>query len=168
LRVLWLRGPIGCGKTTVGLALAKQLPGGMFQDGDDLPVAPGVPLTERWRRRRQLLLHLAKARAGRRGTLVLAFPLRLAEAAMVRRHLGRAGLFCLIVTLATSVSRNLHPPGPRLLDAAERARIRKMRAEGHARRTGGTGLWLPNLAARPAWTAARCRNLTGARLPHPR
>ncbi|MFC0409338.1 hypothetical protein [Roseomonas elaeocarpi] len=151
----------------MGRVLAEQLPGGLFQDGDDLPVAPDVAPAERWRRRRLGLLRLAEARAGGPGTLVLTYPLLPLEVAAVRRRLRRAGLRCLVVTLTTSLRRNLDPPGPRRLDAAERLRIRQMRSEGHARGTGWTGLSLPNLAARPAWTAARCRKLAGSQLPRP-
>jgi hypothetical protein len=77
---------------------------------------------------------LAAIIAEARETLVIAYPLRETDFAILRDAASRRGLRLLVVTLAPPLEVALGQRGVRLLDDGERARIREMYSEGyHAR-----------------------------------
>ena len=153
MRVIWLNGTVGSGKSAVGRALAVRLPGARFLDGDDCAGPRQLPRGVRWRMAlERLLAACAKARAER--TLVIAYPLDRSGWRRVRRVCGRARRELLIITLAPPLGLTLRGRSGRRLSAAEQARAREMRGEGYHRRRFAA-LTLPNACPPPSRTAMR-------------
>ena len=73
VRVIWLNGTVGSGKTAVGRALAAMLPHAAFADGDDHVGPSHLPGRRRWRAATTALPELI-AQCGRWRTLVVAYP----------------------------------------------------------------------------------------------
>ncbi len=137
MAVIWLNATVGGGKSAVGRALARIVPGAVFMDGDDHAGPSHLPNPARWRIALQTLLRAA-ARPGRFPTLVVAYPLDRAGFRRLKANCGRAHRFLVVVNLATPLSMTLRGRGGRTLDAAERARVRAMRSQGYHRRPFAT------------------------------
>ncbi len=163
-QVIFLNGPIGAGKTTLGRALANDLCAA-FLDSDDLR-----DRSKRWYEE-TLTLANALVRAGtsaltERPLLVIAMPLRARDWAFfcARFRAQETTTYC--VTLAADLDAILDPRRGRAFDAGERARIAEMIAQGYAARpfsdlivdSGRQGF-----AETLGTLAADCRSLLAAR-----
>ena len=151
--MVWLNGTVGSGKSAVGQALAAVLPGAAYLDGDHLAGRSYPPRAAAWRAAHDALLRLV-ARSGRARFLVVAYPLRVPDYVRLRAACGRAGRRLVVVTLAPPLQVVLRGRGTRVLDAAERKRVREMRSEGYHRRRFTT-LTLPNAVPPPSRCALR-------------
>ena len=130
--VVFLNGPIGAGKTTLGRAAAERL-GGRFLDGDDF-ADPDRP----W------YASLPRTVTGIYGAVlqtpetvpvtVVAYPLNCVTWIYFRRRLAEAGKAVIFISLRASYEAILDPRRGRLFDADERERIGVMLAEGYAER----------------------------------
>ena len=130
MMVICINGSINSGKSTIARQLAEHLPGARFVEGDDhdgheLPFEQMIAYA---------VQRLAAIIAETRETLVIAYPLRETDFAILRDVASRRGLRLLVVTLAPPLEVALGQRGVRPLDDGERARVREMYSEGyHAR-----------------------------------
>jgi len=150
--IIWLNATVGAGKSAVGRALACMLPSAVFMDGDDYAGPSHLPNPVRWRMALQALLRAA-ARRGSFPTLVVAYPLDRFGYAQLKAVCGRSHRPCIVINLATPLAMTLRGRGGRMLDGAERARVRVMRSKGYHRRPFAVAT-LPN-AHPPAGRTAR-------------
>ena len=130
--VVFLSGPIGVGKTSVGRALAAKLDGA-FIDGDD-HAEPGRPWYRSIRRISTAIVETGLGLLEGRSYLVVAYPLRCTTWIYHRRKFGDAGIRPLFVTLRAPYEAIVAPRRGRSFSIAERARIKVMIAEGYADR----------------------------------
>ena len=129
---IFLSGPIGAGKTTLGRAVAGKM-GAAFLDGDDFadhrrPWFASTLSTSQ----RIANAALGALQAGR--VAVVAYPLRRTNYVYFRRCMTDAGHRLIVVTLRASVASILAATRGRQFDAGERGRIAKMIEEGYADR----------------------------------
>jgi hypothetical protein len=131
-QVIFLNGPIGAGKTTLGRALANDLCAA-FLDSDDLR-----DRSKRWYEE-TLTLANALVRAAisalkEQPLLVIAMPLRARDWAFfcARFRAQETATYC--VTLAADLDAILDPRRGRAFDAGEHARFERMFAHGCAAR----------------------------------
>jgi hypothetical protein len=130
--VICLNGPINAGKSTIGRVLAGMLPDAEFIEGDDHGIPEGVPFEEMIERATAWLAGLIAEK--QRAFLVIAYPLRPEDFALLREACAKRGARLFVVTLAPPMELALKDRGDRKLDDEERARIREMYAEGYAAR----------------------------------
>ena len=128
-RAVFLDGPVGVGKTTLGRALAGRLQGA-FVDGDDHAV-PGRPwfASSLGTSRRILAAVLAAERLA-----VVAYPLRLCNHVFYARHLRARGVQTLFVGLHAPAGAILALTRGRRFSPAEHDRVHSMIQEGYGRR----------------------------------
>jgi len=131
-QVIFLNGPIGAGKTTLGRALANDLCAA-FLDSDDLRERSKLWYEE------TLTLANALVSAGlstlkERPLLVIAMPLRVRDWALFCARLRAQEIATYCVTLAADLDAILDPRRGRAFDAGEHARIEEMIAQGYAAR----------------------------------
>jgi len=126
---IFLSGPVGAGKTTLGRALAERLSAG-FIDGDDLsdPDRPWYCSSLQTSREivqsgLEVLRHTP--------IVVIAYPLRCTNWIYFRRKIENEGAMPLFVTLRASFSSIVDVRRRRAFSRDERARIRVMIAEGY-------------------------------------
>jgi hypothetical protein len=129
---IFLSGPIGAGKTTLGQALAARLGGG-FVDGDDCsdnskPWYAGILTTSR------NIVRAGFAVLEERPVVVVAYPLGCSTWIFYRRKFGDAGVRPIFVTLRASYENTTAASRGRMFTAAEHDRIRTMLREGYDRR----------------------------------
>lgn len=130
--VICLNGPINAGKSTIGRVLADMLPDAEFIEGDDHGIPEGVPFEEMIERATTWLAGLIGAK--QRSSLVIAYPLRPEDFALLREACTKRRARLFVVTLAPPMELVLENRGERKLDDEERARIREMYDEGYAAR----------------------------------
>lgn len=130
--VICLNGPINAGKSTIGRVLADRLPDAEFIEGDDHGIPEGVPFEEMIAQATAWLAGLIAEK--QRAFLVIAYPLRPEDFALLREASAKRGARLFVVTLAPPMELVLKDRGARRLDDEERARIREMYAEGYASR----------------------------------
>jgi hypothetical protein len=130
--VIFLSGPIGCGKTTLGRALADKLDAD-FVDGDDLSEG-GTPWLASILRTCRAIVARVSAGDGYDGAFVVAYPLRCTNWIYFRRRLGDQGISTTFVTLRASYTAITDARRGRDFTPAERARIRIMLDEGYSDR----------------------------------
>lgn len=128
--IICINGSINSGKSTIARLLAARLPDARFVEGDDhdgheLPFEHMIA---------HAVDRLATVVADADRTLVIAYPLREQDHAILSRAAASRGLQLLIVTLAPPLDVALSQRGPRILDDAERERIREMYLEGYHER----------------------------------
>lgn len=132
--IVFLNGPVGAGKTTLGRALALRLAErGAFLDGDDYqptgrPWFASVLTTSRAIVQAGLLV------LERHRFAVIAYPLRRREWVFHRCHFSRAGVRTVFVTLQAPYRAIVAPDRGRAFSAAEHGRIATMLAEGYGAR----------------------------------
>lgn len=129
---IFLNGPIGSGKTTLGRGLADRLAGG-FIDGDDFSAADrpwycSIHSTSKAIVREGLtvLMHAP--------TVVIAYPLGCVNWIYYRRHFTDAGVRPFFVNLRASYLSIVAADRGRAFSAQERQRIKVMIDEGYAER----------------------------------
>ena len=127
--IIFLTGPIGVGKTTLGSALAAAL-GGTHVEGDDfqLPDRPWYAASLRVAR------SIVNAATEASAPAVVGYPLRCIDHIYLRRRLAERGLPSIFVNLSMPAVRFLAPDRGRAFTPWERARIGEMMAEGYDRR----------------------------------
>jgi hypothetical protein len=129
---IFLSGPIGVGKTTLGRAVSRRLDAA-FIDGDDhadhdRPWYCSILTTSR------SILDTGLSLLETRPVLVVAYPLRSTNWLYFRRPFGEAGVTPLFVSLRAGLEAILDPARGRDFDTGERQRIAVMLAEGYAER----------------------------------
>lgn len=130
--VIFLSGPIGVGKTTLGRALAASL-GGAFIDSDDLRDRSKSWLGEVLSHARRLVA-AGMAALEAAPVLVVAKPLRCRDWAFLRGAFAAHGVAAYCVTLSADPERIVAPARGRNFSPQERARIGEMIAQGYGAR----------------------------------
>jgi hypothetical protein len=130
--VVVLNGSINSGKTTIGRALAELLPGARFIDGDDHDISRSVPFQVMIDR--AILWVARQIAAASEPCLVIAYPLRDSDFALLGETCARRDARLFVVSLAPPLAVALSDRGTRQLDDGERARIGEMYAEGYPTR----------------------------------
>ena len=138
--ILFLTGPIGVGKTTLGGALAAAL-GGTFVEGDDFQ-QPDRPWFASSLRVARGVVESASA-AAVQGPVVAGYPLRCIDYLYLRGRLGERGLPTLFINLSMPAERILAPERGRAFTPWERTRIAEMLAQGYDRRDWADLLFEP-------------------------
>ena len=129
---VFLEGPIGVGKTTLGHALADRL-SAPFIDGDDYS-DPDLPwFCSSYRTSKRVLSAALEVLEGKR-LVVLAYPLRCVNWIYYRRKFGEASVTLHVIGLRASYEEIVSPQRGRVYSAAEQARIKTMIAEGYGAR----------------------------------
>ena len=129
---IFLMGPIGVGKTTLGRALARKLGGGHVE-GDDFHQPPRPWFATSLSTSRGVL-GAVLALAAEHRPAVVSYPLRCREWVFYRRRLGEAGVRFVFVSLVADEGALLAATRGRTFDAAERGRIREMIDQGYPSR----------------------------------
>lgn len=130
--VVFLSGPIGVGKTTVGRALASRLEGA-FIDGDDHS-DPDKPWYSSIRRTSASIVETGLRLLASREFLVVAYPIGCTTWIYYRRKFGDLGVGTLFVTLRAPYEAIIDPSRGREFSLAEHDRIKVMIAEGYSDR----------------------------------
>lgn len=130
--VIFLSGPIGVGKTTLGRALASAIGGG-FIDGDDY-----LDQEQPWYSS-SLRTSIAVVRAGlaileNENTIVIAHPLRCVNWIYYRRKFAEAQVRTLFISLHATADTITAEGRGRKFDDEEKHRIAAMIAEGYGAR----------------------------------
>jgi len=126
---IFLTGPVGVGKTTLGRPLATML-GGRFIDGDDHSDL-GKPWYCSSLRTGAAIVRTGLSLLDDAPAVVVAQPLTCTTWIYFRRKFGDAGVRALFIGLRASLVSILDEGRGRRFDVAERARIRTMIAEGY-------------------------------------
>ncbi len=130
---IFLEGPIGVGKSTLGRALSERL-GAAFVEGDSYQPDDRPWFTASLSICRSVaadvLAHHAMGRAS-----VVAYPLRCREWIWYCRTLGAAGIETLFVSLHATHEEIVDPTRGRSFTEWERARIAEMIGQGYGRRS---------------------------------
>ena len=130
---VFLNGPIGSGKTTLGRGLAAALGGG-FVDGDDCsdnskPWYAGILTTSR------NIVRAGFAALETKPVVVIAYPLGCSTWIYYRRKFGDAGVRAVFITLRASYENIVASSRGRVFSDWEHERIRTMLREGYDGRT---------------------------------
>ena len=130
---IFLNGPIGSGKSTLGIALSRQLAGG-FVDGDShsdtrKPWYCSILQTSR----SILRAGLEALESG--DTVVIAYPLSCANWIYFRRRFTDGGARPIFVTLRAALESIVDESRGRKFSLEEQRRIREMIAQGYDARS---------------------------------
>ena len=126
---IFLSGPIGAGKTTLGRALSERLSAG-FIDGDDHS-DPHCAWYCSILRTSRSIVRTGFAVLDRKPAVVIAYPLNCIGWVYFRRMFGDAGIRPLFVSLRASCASITHESRGRSFSDEEKRRIRAMIAEGY-------------------------------------
>lgn len=129
---IFLSGPIGSGKTTLGRGLAARLSAG-FVDGDDLS-DPDRPWYCSILQTSRAIVHHASMIMDNSRVVVVAYPLGCLNWIYFRRRIAEVGATPLFVSLRASYSAIVDEQRGRLFDVKEHERIKIMIAEGYGSR----------------------------------
>jgi hypothetical protein len=129
---IFLDGPIGAGKTTLGRALAERLAGG-FVDGDEFS-DPSQPWYRSILRASRSIVETGAALLEEGDVVVIAYPLACVNWIYFKRKFGDAGVRPIFVGLRASYSSIVNPGRGRAFTDEERDRIKVMIAEGSGAR----------------------------------
>ena len=132
LTVIHLNGPINSGKTTIGRALSRALPGARFIDGDDHDAPDDAPFDVQWAIALERLVTQITHASERH--LVIAYPIGEAEFERLRAACDARDARLFVVTLAPPEAIASSNRGTRALTDWERQRIAEMYREGYAAR----------------------------------
>ncbi|HWK43246.1 MAG TPA: AAA family ATPase [Stellaceae bacterium] len=130
--VIFLNGPIGVGKTTLGQGLAERLDAA-FIDSDDLR-NHSKTWVEEVLSGSKALVRVSMAALSHRPILVVAKPLRHRDWAFLRAKFQAEGVAALCVTLTAPRDTILDARRGRDFTPGERARIVEMIAQGYGER----------------------------------
>lgn len=161
--IVHLTGPIGAGKTTLGLRLAALLPGAVFVDGDD----HGAPADASFAVRIAAALDRLAAivATSRAEHLVVAYPLDETTNARLATIAEKRGASRFVVGLAPPQEVLLGGGrGPRMLRPWDLRRIAEMYAEGYAA-PGFADLTIDTAAEGPELSADRIAAALGVAVP---
>ncbi len=130
---IFLSGPVGAGKTTLGRALAERLSGG-FIDGDDFsesdrPWYCSILQTSR------AIVQNGMAILDDKDAVVIAYPLGCINWVFFKRRFGDAGAKPFFVSLRASYSSIVDQSRGRSFTSKEHDRIRVMIGEGYGARS---------------------------------
>lgn len=129
---IFLSGPIGAGKSTLGVALA-QARRGTFIEGDEHS-APDRPWYASTLTTARSIVRAIVRDAEPDRPVVIAYPLRCLEWIFYRRHLEKSGIRMIVVSLGASYDSTTSADRGRRFSEGEQDRIRQMIAEGYDRR----------------------------------
>jgi len=129
---IFLSGPIGAGKTTLGRALAEQLEGG-FLDGDDFS-DPDRPWYSSILQTSRRIVGSGVNATEQKGLVVIAYPLGCVNWVYFRRAFGDKAVKPLFVSLRASYASIIGHERGRSFSHEERERIKTMIAEGYGER----------------------------------
>ena len=130
--VIFLSGPIGAGKTTLGRALGERI-GGAFIDGDDHS-DPEHPWYCSILRTSAAIVRTGLAMLDGKPALVIAYPLDCIAWIYFRRKFEAAGIAPLFVSLQASFAAITSQERGRSFSSEEKERIQAMIAEGYGAR----------------------------------
>ena len=130
--VIFLSGPIGVGKTSLGRGLAERLEG-VFLDGDDFsqsdrPWYACILQTSRG------ILGSGLAAVERTGVAVIAYPLRCTNWIYFKRSFEGRGVRTVFVSLRAAYPSIVDEKRGRIFSVEEHHRIRRMIEEGYGDR----------------------------------
>jgi len=131
--IIFINGPIGAGKTTLGRGVAEKL-GGIFIDSDDLRDPSKTWLEEVLSGSRRLIQACIAALSDT-SLVIVAMPLRNREWAFLQAMLQTEGITVFCVTLAASRDNILAENRGRIFSSDERNRIEEMLFQGYAKRS---------------------------------
>jgi hypothetical protein len=129
---VFLNGPIGAGKTTLGQALAAELGAG-FIDGDD-HADPNRAWYGSIKTTSESIVRTGFEILKTCPVVVIAYPLARTNWIYFSRKFGDAGVRTIFVSLRARFERITDPGRGRAFSPAERIRIREMIAEGYGDR----------------------------------
>jgi hypothetical protein len=129
---VFLNGPIGTGKTSLGAALAERLDG-RFIDSDDL-LDPDKPWFAQVKRSSERLLGECLIALRERRLIFVAKPLRRRDWTYFRCKLARNGISSVCLTLSATYESIVDPRRGRVFDDGELRRIKEMIDQGYASR----------------------------------
>ena len=127
--VVFLSGPIGVGKTTLGQGLAERL-GGAFLDGDDFAQA-GRPWYSCILQTSRGIVQAGLAAVEQKGLAVVAYPLSRTNWIFFKRSFEDRGVGTAFVSLRAAYGSIIHERRGRVFSNQERDRIRVMIEEGY-------------------------------------
>ncbi|NIX76949.1 AAA family ATPase [Microvirga terricola] len=128
--VIFLNGPIGAGKTTLGRALAPAM-NAAFIDSDDLRNHTRTWFGEILTSSRRLV-DAALAALREKPAVVIAKPLRRRDWVFFHGTFKAQGIACHCVTLSAAQGAILAPTRGRVFDPGEQSRITEMIDQGYA------------------------------------
>ena len=130
---IFLSGPIGAGKTTLGRGLAERLGAG-FIDGDD-QADHGKPWFACIRTTSARIVRVGFELLDTHNAVVIAYPLGCSSWIYYRRKFGDAGVWPIFVTLRASYENMVAANRGREFTPWEHARIATMLREGYDARS---------------------------------
>ena len=130
--VVFLNGPVGVGKTTLGRGLAATMGAG-FMDGDDYSDS-SKPWYCSTLQCSKAIVRQAKSLLQKNSTVIVSYPIRCSSWIYYRRHFSDDGIETLFVSLRASFGSIVDHGRGRLFDEAEQQRIQTMIAEGYGDR----------------------------------
>jgi len=132
---IFLSGPIGVGKSSLGRALAKKF-GGRFIDGDDHS-DPDHPWHCSILKTSRAVLREAIVSLEEHTLVVIAYPLRCTTWVFYKRHMNDVGVLPIFINLTASFEEIVSPSRRRSFSDAEKFRIEVMIQEGYGERPFG-------------------------------
>ncbi|WP_143012275.1 hypothetical protein [Methylobacterium phyllostachyos] len=130
--IIFVSGPIGAGKSTLGRGLAEQL-AGVFLDGDDFS-HPDLPWYSCILQTSRSIVQAGTAAVERFEVAVVAYPLRRTDWVYFKRSFEDRGMKTVFISLRAAYSSIVDPKRGRTFSNEERARIQVMIAEGYGAR----------------------------------
>jgi len=130
--IIFINGPIGVGKTTLGRGVAEKL-GGIFIDSDDIRDPLKTWLAEILSGSRRLVQACTTALFDT-SLVIVAMPLRKREWIFLRAMLQTENITVFCITLAASRDSILAENRGRIFSSDERDRIEEMLFQGYAKR----------------------------------
>lgn len=129
---IFLNGPVGVGKTTLGQALAEAIGGG-FIDGDDHS-APDRPWYGSILQTSRAIVATGLSILETHPSVVIAYPLSCVNWIYHKRRFEEAGIRPLFIGLRASYEGIVSPVRSREFSPEEQARIKIMLQEGYSER----------------------------------